>query len=347
MDERKRRTKRVTERRTADGGGRRRVDKEDGKFADYSSLRSSSGIVIPEVKRVLLDRKREVQPVHRTSIIFPSEMSKTDWCPRATYFRMSGKPDPSSKPSFTLENVFAEGNSIHSKWQNWLSETDKLWGDWKCYRCAAHVKNSLKPEGSAFNSPYGACVGTDWVNIKFTWSVDPLNPEKYEHDWRYKEVTLRSNSLPVGGHADGALTEHNILIELKSLGIGSLRFEAPKLLEENTYVVDGKKIIDIDGVWKNFHRPLTAHLRQGNIYLWMAKEMGLPFDQIAFIYEFKANQQVKEFVVSMSDEILAPIFEKSVIVKEALVSGLTPECQSGTSCMQCRPYILGNKSASS
>ncbi len=289
----------------------------------------------------MLDRERQdkARSAHRTHIIYPSEMSRGDWCIRATYYRMIGKPHPESKSSFTMENVFAQGNAIHDKWQGWLSETGKLWGDWRCSRCAVYVKDSLKPSGSALNSPYGMCVGTDWVDLKFTMSVDPLNPAKYEHDWKYKEVTLRSTTLPVSGHADGALTEHDCLIELKSLGVGSLRYESPAMLDRNTHVVNGHKIVDIDGLWKDFHRPLTSHLKQGNIYLWMAKEMGLPFDRISFIYEFKANQQVKEFVVPYSEDIIAPILEMAKSVKECIDRGIVPPCPFDIKgCTQCRAY---------
>lgn len=316
------------------------MTKNDKRFADYSALKVATGIVLPEVKKILLDRKRieAERSSHRTHIIYPSEMAKTEWCPRATYYRMAGYTEPPSKSSFTLENVFSEGNRIHTKWQTWLAQTGKLWGDWRCSRCAVYVKDSLKPEGSALlNSPYGACVGTDWVDLKFTLPIDPTKMEKYEHDWQYKEVTLRSTTLPVSGHADGALTEHNCLIELKSLGIGSLRFEAPKLLEENTHLINGKKVIDIDGIWKNFHRPLSSHLRQGNIYLWMCKEMGLPFDRISFVYEFKSNQQSKEFVVPYSEDIVVPLLETSEMIKAAVADKAVPDCPYG-GCSSCKPY---------
>lgn len=288
------------------------------------------------MKNVLANRAKEIQPVHRTSIIFPSEMAKTNWCPRATYFRMSGVPDPVSKSFFTMENVFAEGNAIHSKWQGWLSETGKLWGDWKCSRCAESSQNSLKP--SDYTS--GSCVGTGWVKLgtsHFTRDLVSASREAFPHDWRYKEVTLRSVSLPVGGHADAALTESNILVELKSIGIGTLKYESPKLIEENSYTVRGKKILDIDGLWKSINRPLTSHLRQGNIYLWMAKEIGLPFDRISFIYEFKANQQVKEFVVPMSIEVLQPMLDTAKVIKDALRIRTAPDCPYN-GCSLCKPY---------
>ena len=189
---------------------------------------------------------------------------------------MIGTPVPPSKSSFTLENVFNEGNMIHNKWQNWMASTGKLWGDWRCSRCAAYVKDSLKPNDVLV----GYCTGVSRVDLSG-------NTTDFPHSWQYKEVTLRSTSLPVSGHADGALTEHNILVELKSLGVGSLRFEAPNLLKEHTHETkSGKYVLDIDGLCKEFHSPLSGLIRQGNIYLWLCQENGLPFDRISIVFEF-------------------------------------------------------------
>lgn len=340
MAARTRSVKGIIERKTHTGG-RRRVKKTDGKLADYSALKAATGVVIPEVKKILLDRKRieAERASHRTHIIYPSEMAKNDWCPRATYYRMSGLTEVNdSKPSFTLENIFAEGNSIHNKWQGWLGQTGKLWGDWRCTRCSEYVKNSPKP-GGYFG---GSCVGTGWVKLDgmtshFTKDIVSTVQEAYPHDWKYKEVTLHSADLPVSGHADGALTEHNILIELKSLGIGTLRFEAPKLLEQHTYEVNGRKIADVEGLWKDFHRPLMSHLKQGNIYLWMCQQMGLPFDRISFIYEFKANQQAKEFVVQYSQDIVDPLLDIAETIQICLAHGEPPHCPFN-GCSSCRAY---------
>lgn len=314
---------------------RRRVQNTDGRLADYSSLKTATGIVVPEVRRVLLDRSKKDAEItsHRQNIIYPSEMAKSDWCPRATYYRMTGLPLPQSRSSFTLENVFNEGNMIHNKWQGWLAQTGKLWGDWRCSRCAEYVKDSLKP----LNVPgVGPCTGTSWVNPDFTRA-------DFEHDWKYKEVTLRSTTLPVSGHADGALYEHNILIELKSLGVGSLKIEAPNIIAQHTHETKtGKKVLDIDGIWKDFHRPLLTHIRQGNIYLWMAQEMGLPFDKISFIYEFKANQQVKEFVVPYSEELIAQALDHASDIKRQIQIGFPPDCPHG-GCGLCRAYEKDTK----
>lgn len=317
MDERKRRLEKLKG-NTAETK-RKRVEK-GGEFADYSEIKSMSGIVIPEVRKVLLAKHHEnaERRRRRSNVVYPSEMARADWCPRATYFRMSGMSEPPGRYSFTLENVFAEGNRIHTKWQNWLAETGKLWGDWYCGKCNTLVGNSIKPVPHFQSS---------------------MLEERHEHAWEYREVTLRSTSLPVSGHSDGALTGHDCLIEIKSVGLGTLKFEAPTIFENNTLKVNGKAINDIAGMWRSIHRPLMAHVKQGNIYLWMAKEMGFPFDKIVFLYEFKANQQVREFTVYPSDDILQPMLDNVRAIKSALEEGKPPECPHNKGgCALCRAY---------
>jgi hypothetical protein len=325
--------------RTKSDSSVRRITKADNRFADYSSLKAATGIVIPEVKKVMLDRRKEEQS-HRRTIMYPSEMSLSDWCQRATYYRMSGLPEPPSKYSFSLENVFAQGNAVHDKWQSWLAQTGKLWGDWRCSRCAEIVTNSLKP--ADFST--GSCVGSGWVKltspVNVSHGVTKDLTTDFSHDWRYREVTLKSTSLPLSGHADGGLATHNVLVELKSISAGSFRYSAPKLYENHLYDVSGKKIVDTEGMWKDFHSPLTSHLKQGNLYLFMAKEMNLPFDRISFVYENKANNQAKEFIVPYSFEIIENILEQASLVTECLSKGTPPPCPKG-GCASCRAYEGG------
>lgn len=304
----------------------RRLTKEDGRASRYATLKSSPGIVIPEVKQVLLARQR-AEPAFSRRGMYPSEMASSDWCPRATFYRMSGKPEPPRNNSFQLENVFAHGNQVHSKWQDWLADTGKLWGDWKCYRCGSYFKNSGKPDTTG-------CVGASWVTMNGATLEEGT---VYPHDWKYKEVTLRSATLPISGHADGALTGHDTLIEFKSLGIGSIRYSAPTMLENHTYTVNGKTITDVDGIWKNFHSPLPSHVRQGQLYLWMCQEMALPFNKMSFIYEFKPNNQVKEFIIPFNESLISSMLDTARLVVESLSSNTPPPCPKG-GCGECRKY---------
>lgn len=315
MDERTRRLGKIKENKTAPP--RRRIEK-GGEFADYSEIKSMTGMVLPEIRKVLLAKHHanSEKTRRRSNVVYPSEMARAEWCPRATYFRMSGLPEPSGRYSFTLENVFAEGNRIHSKWQNWMADTGLLWGDWRCHKCRMDIRNSVKPNALS----YEAC------------------PQSLtSHEWQYNEVTLRSPTLPVSGHADGGFINHNCLIEIKSVGLGTLKFEAPTIFKENTVKVGSKTIADVEGMWKSIHRPLLSHVKQGNIYLWMAQEMGMPFDKMVYLYEFKANQQVKEFVVHPSDDILNPMLDNVRSIKTALEEKEPPKCPFG-GCALCRAY---------
>jgi hypothetical protein len=301
-------------------GGRRRVTTDDSKLLrTVAGNKSSASIVLPEIRKVLMAERTAGKSRIYSSSIYPSEMARADWCIRATYYRVSGMAEPESNVSFSLENVFSEGNRIHSKWQGWMAKTGDLWGDWFCANCQVRYNNCLMP-GRNYE-PY----------------LDTRSGISCHHEWEYKEVTLKSSAHRISGHADGALLSKNCLVEIKSAGLGTFRFDAPNLVKENTYTISGKSIIDTEGIWKNLHRPLLAYVRQGNIYLYMAQEMGMPFDTMVFIIESKMNQQVKEFSIKISSGILSPMLDKAAEIEYALERGTPPACPFG-GCAKCRAY---------
>jgi len=55
------------------------------------------------------------------------------------------------------------------------------------------------------------------------------------------------------------------------------------------------------------------------------------------LYEAKATQEVKEFVVPKSDFGIAPLFEAAKNIIEAIASGTPPECNINGSagCQKC------------
>lgn len=270
--------------------------------------------MLPLVKGVLSARHGLPDPDRRQDVLHPSEMCKRDWCHRASYFRLEGKAQSSSGNfSMTLQNVFAEGHAIHAKWQKWMAASGQLWGDWRCLVCQASVRRAAAPS---------ALLATCF--------------KMREHIWEYKEVTLFDDELNIYGHEDGALVDAKCLVEIKSVGIGTLRFEAPDYL--GRYYHRELRQYDLEGLWRDLHRPLDGHVRQVNIYMWLARRMGLAFDKTAVVYEFKANQQVKEFLVNYDPEIVAPILEKASQVRDARLAGEPPECPNGGSCKECGPY---------
>jgi hypothetical protein len=279
--------------------------KATGRLRDQARARSSPGVVLPVIKEHLLAKMAHANDDRDQSVIHGSEMAKEDWCIRATYWRIMGKPEPEGKYSFVLENILAEGTSIHEKWQTWLQETGKLWGDWKCTYCGDTQR----------------CTSAELIS----YCTD------HDFPWKYQEISLRDGLIT--GHADGAIGTN--LIELKSVGMGTLRTEAASTLKK--YYIPEYKIYDLNALWKDIKHPFITHLRQGNIYLHLAEKMGLPFDSITFVYEFKPFQQVKEFTVKKSDRILEPLLARAGKLTDAVEKKKPPECEFG-GCKHCKAY---------
>jgi hypothetical protein len=230
---------------------------------------------------------------HSLTHMHPSDMAKPDWCGRQDYYRIIGAPigkGQRANPSFRMENVLAEGHTIHAKYQTWLWEMGVLWGDFLCLDCG-HKWGALSPKSCQF-----------------------CRSERLA----YRELSLRRTQMKVEGHSDAAVHAEWFrgLVEIKSIGIQTLRFESPRLY--NRYQ-NGESAEDI---WFSIQRPFGTHLRQGQLYLWMTWPV---YEQIVFIYESKFTQNVKEFVVDYNKNIIAPILEVAREVSHSLKTGEPPQ----------------------
>jgi CRISPR/Cas system-associated exonuclease Cas4 (RecB family) len=226
-------------------------------------------LLLGDIHKHVLDKAAESSD-RRQDVLHPSEMAKADWCPRQSYYRISGTPQSEKTKSHSaqLETIFGEGNEIHSKWQTWAQEVDP----------------QFKPE---FKVQAGLIHG----------SADGVSRGR-------------------GGYA----------LEIKSIGLGTLRFEDAAILKQhNVETVDGKKIYDLEAIWKGIRRPLPSHLRQLTIYLYCLQYMGEDITQGVFLYEYKPTQASKEFVVKYNHEIMEPILEKVATVEESLRTDTPPE----------------------
>jgi hypothetical protein len=256
------------------------------------------GVVLPAMQRHVMRQMSDAAPRpddHSLDFMHPSDMCKPDWCGRHDFYRMLGTPyekEDLANPSFRMGNSWTEGHKIHDKYQNWLTEMGVLWGTWECQECG-HWFGALAPTECQFcRSPR----------------------------LRYREVPLRRTQMMVEGHADGAihdLDDWSGLIEIKSIGIQTLRFEAPRLF--NRYHDDNETL---ESVWWKINRPFPSHLKQGQLYLWLSWPR---YEQIVFIYESKWNQEVKEFVVQYNKSTIAPILETAKEVSQCIRQGLIPD----------------------
>lgn len=255
-------------------------------------------VLLGPVERHLLKRKPDPR---RTDVLHPSEMCKSDWCIRESWFLLNGWEKPPENHSLRLQSIFAEGHYIHAKWQNWLTEMDALRGAWSC-----------PDHGRWWGKRSDACASCDVA---------------------YDEVPIVFDKYRIAGHADGwvsGLGERDYLLEIKSIGTGTIRF--------------GGGILSPKGLassFKNINRPFGDHIRQASIYLWVLKQtMGeySPPDDILFLYECKEDQNAREFVVAYDEEWIAPVLDRLALLDPD--SDEPPACTGGdsASCAKCRRY---------
>jgi len=142
----------------------------------------------------------------------------------------------------------------------------------------------------------------------------------------YDEVPLWDEVLGLSGHADGDIdegTDDDPLLEVKSIGIGTLRVEAPSLLAKYSHKVMiedvQKTFIDLDRLWRDIKQPLPTHVKQGMLYLHISGR-----SRMYFIYEFKPTQAVKLFTVKYRKAFITDLIEQALDIKWAVAKGRLP-----------------------
>lgn len=290
----------------------KRTTKKTSDLSKFLEAKKRDTRLVGHIERHLLAREPEPRP---QDVLHPSDLIKKEWCALHAYHALKGNYIPTmDKPNLRLQSIFDEGHAIHAKWQNWLSEMGVLYGRWFCVKCQAKmVGNTAKP----------LCVLHGFDSV-FT----------------YAEVNLFSKKHKIFGHTDGWVKGlgDDFLIEIKSIGTGTIRFEQPSLLAE----ADG----DLDKAWRNIRQPFFTHRLQGQVYLHLTHlmvEEGLldsAPDEIVFIYELKSNQDYKEFSVKYDPEFVAPYFEAALDVAWAVDNDTPPACNIDpvNGCKRCESF---------
>lgn len=205
--------------------------------------------------------------------------------------------------------MFQYGHDAHARWQRWLAETRLLEGSWTCDRCGFQYYAHSR----ALSCP--ACRSNRAT---------------------YRELRLGSDDLLIEGYTDGYVPDRKALIEIKTIGEGTVRMYDPALLARHRLETSRGEITDVNGLWNDIHRPFTPHLKQGQIYLHLARAMGLDVERIAFFYDSKLNQDSKEFAVSYDVALIQPILDGAAAVKAYIVDGgPLPKCRAPYQCKQC------------
>jgi len=274
--------------------------KPTGALKGFIAVGKKDTRVLGSLERYLLSKPKDKS--RRTDVLHPSEMVSPDWCHRASYFQLQGTlPNPDTRRnSLRMQSVFAEGHAIHAKWQGWFQEMGTLFGKWYCHECEEMF--------------WG---GSDCHN-------GPLE---------YREVPLFYEPLRISGHADGWLVNLGdpLMLEIKSIGMGTLRWECPELLMENDN--------DFDKTWKALKAPFMKHIMQVQIYMKLAELLGYEDypKEAVLIYENKSNQEVKEFVVQKSDFGIAHLFDAAKSIVDSIKAGTPPPCNINVlGCAKCK-----------
>jgi hypothetical protein len=275
--------------------------KPSGALKSFIDVAKKDTRVLGSVERYLLSKPRDES--RRTDVLHPSEMAGDDWCYRASYYQLLGHaPVAKRKASLTLLSVFEEGHAIHAKWQRWFYEMGVMYGKWYCKDCE-----------------------------EMFWG----GSDCHEGPLEYREVPLFYEPLRIFGHSDGWLVGlgEPLMLEVKSVGMGTLRWEAPELLIEHDN--------NFEAAWKALKAPFRKHITQVQIYMKLAELLGyenVPQEAV-LIYEAKPNQEAKEFVVPKSDFGITELFEAAEMIVKAVNDKVPPVCNIATDgCAKCRGY---------
>jgi CRISPR/Cas system-associated exonuclease Cas4 (RecB family) len=236
---------------------------------------------------------KQTETERREDCIHPSEVSHSDWCPRATYYRIINTEKEPEPKNLIFEVVFETGHDAHRKWQSWFRDMDILRGNWKCLSCQLIWEDVSPTECPRCE------LGKDLI--------------------QYVEVPVFSNEHLLAGFADGDVYVDGDfrLIEIKSVGTGTARFEAPNMVEQYT----NEAGTDWKSLWNGIRKPFNSHLKQGMIYCFCKGR-----DSITFIYDPKfVTAFPKEFTVKFNMSIIEDILKECLVIKSCLEKERTPK----------------------
>ena len=258
--------------------------------------------VLGKVERHVLSTPRDVS--RRSDLLHPSAMVSPTWCHRASYFHLLGH-EPAPRPiTLNQHMIFSEGHRIHEVWQDVFRDMGTLFGMWEIVETGATY-----------------------------WGFASDHDDKYTV--KYKEVPLDNEELMITGHADGWLVGFGepLLLEVKSIGIGSMRYYSPGLVKADS---------DFAAAWKAIETPFESHISQVQLYLKLLElsDHETTPQEAVIIYESKVNQEVKEFVIRKDSWGINHILDAAKMIVEAVKTKTPPDCNNGGRmlCQGCKGY---------
>lgn len=269
---------------------------KSSKLRKYLATKRKNTYLLGSVERWLISRPMSSD--RRTDVLHPSEITKSTWCIRESWFLLNGAEKPPEFIGMQLQSIFDVGHAIHGKWQRWLEQMDVLIGVWECQE-------------------HGQWWGRRSDDCERCPSVS------------YKEVPVLHEDLWISGHADGWVVLEDkppALLEIKSIGMGTLRMgKAP--IDASGSLAKSFALLE---------RPIDAHVRQASLYVYCLRWMhsnGIiedpPPEHIVFVYECKEDSSSRDFLIPYDESVLEPTLAKAEILAAATEP---PECTGGKNC---------------
>jgi hypothetical protein len=279
-------------------------------FKNFVNATKDKRRVLPSLERFVLSAPEDPR---RTDVLHPSEMAKQDWCHRASYFLLKGEPAPVKSFGFKTKMIFETGHRMHSMWQDLFYKQGTLYGNWRCKRC---------------QFPFSNVVGFEKC------------PSCQEGSLDYKEVPVRSEKYRIAGHSDGILVgygETPLLLEIKTVGPGSFRYEMPDLFYKHSG--------NFAKMWSEFNSPFMSHILQVQIYMRLMEDdpkiLHKPQEAV-FIYHGKPNDEVKEIIIPKRNFGVDEVFNAAAKIVKAVEENNAPNCnvpeRGKDDCPKCRGY---------
>lgn len=224
-----------------------------------------------------------------------------------------------------VERVLIEEQASSTRDTLHLHPSEICKKDW-CHRASWYTINGYAKENESFTFQR-LNIFAEGHAIHAKWQ-----------DWLHRAKVLEQAEVPIKdekhriiGHADGIINDHKgrAILEIKSIGAGTVRMEDYELFESST---------NPDDMWKKIRKPFQSHLRQANLYMHCTG-----INDAVLLYEWKATQEVKEFSVKFQPELIEGILAGCQMVIRSLEQGIPPmrpmwvDSPSHKTCKVC-PY---------
>lgn len=152
---------------------------------------------------------------HKSSgyLFKPSSISR---CSREIYYSIK-YPDKKLKFSPQMKRVLGNGNALHNRIRNYLTDLGLLWGKWFCNKCEDYVVNN-----NSFKE-----INNNTIYSVPSYCPTCLNDENIE----YEEVCFANDNLSLFGMIDGFIVINNelFILEIKSINnSGFTKLNSPK-----------------------------------------------------------------------------------------------------------------------